>query len=178
MPGCPAVYAGAENRVGWCLKAATITQIRTLAATVRLGARHESRVSGQGKWRTNPGKLDRAPVWCIGGVLRPVLQGNYHDRRHHAPNARSRRTFRPPDPLLEPQDGARLFSAPAGKIHIINLEKTLPLMVDALNSPAVWLPGAATSFLSAPSAPPALQSVKKPPVATCRSCRTAGWAAC
>jgi hypothetical protein len=61
-------------------------------------------------------------------LRRTLSNGDYF----HAPDAGGRRAFRPPDPLLESQDGSVYFGA-RSKIHIINLEKTLPLYLDALN---------------------------------------------
>jgi len=64
-----------------------------------------------------------------------------------------------------PRMAPYIFGA-RGKIHIINLEKTLPLFGDAMN------------FVSALAQRRATRSRKKPSVAACRTSRRAGSAAC
>jgi ribosomal protein S2 len=64
-----------------------------------------------------------------------------------------------------PKMAPYIFGA-RGKIHIINLEKTLPLFTDAMN------------FLSAPSVRPASPWPRKPHAPACPSSPPAGSAAC
>src|SRR3546814_11660660 len=79
-------------------------------APVRLPARD---LDTEAAGRPNPGTFARPPMRAA-AASRPTLSrrpgspsgvtSNAPD--HHAPNAGSRRAFRPPDPLLEPQDVA------------------------------------------------------------------------
>ncbi len=55
-----------------------------------------------------------------------------HGQLVHATDAGSGCPFRTPDPLLEPENGPFIFGE-RNKIHIINLEKTQPLYVEAAN---------------------------------------------
>src|SRR3546814_4038495 len=74
--------------------------------------------------RPNPGTFARPPMRAA-AASRPTLSrrpgspsgvtSNAPD--HHAPNAGSRRAFRPPDPLLEPQDVAVHLRRPRQDPH-------------------------------------------------------------
>lgn len=67
-----------------------------------------------------------------------------------------------------PKMGQYIFGA-RGKIHIINLEKTVPLFNDAMNFISSIAQKRGTILFPAPSAAPASRSAKKPSVAACRS---------
>ena len=64
------------------------------------------------------------------------------------------------------------------KIHIINLERTVPLYKAAASSSASSSPTAARCCSSARSAPRAKRWPRRPYVAACRTSRSAGSAAC
>ena len=90
----------------------------------------------------------RNPEWralAAGGG--PTLKG-VSNVRDHASNAGGRRPFRPPDPLLEPQDGPYIFGA-RNKIHIVNLEQTLTSTTTrhGLRQEAVFQSGANILFV-------------------------------
>ena len=88
-----------------------------------------------------------------------------------------------------PKMGKYIFGA-RNKIHIINLEKTLPMLEEALTyvrrlaanklcpSLRSWLPARTRSCSLAPSAPPARSWLKKLHAAVLRMSTTAGSAAC
>lgn len=76
-----------------------------------------------------------------------------------------------------PKMGKFIFGA-RNKIHIINLEKTLPMFNEALTSLSAWPLARTRSCSSAPSVPPARSFARKPLVAVCRTSTIAGWAAC
>ena len=63
------------------------------------------------------------------------------------------------------------------RIHIINLEQTLPLLKDACNFAGKLAANGGRIRSSAPSALPARPSRKRPSAAACRSSPSAGWAA-
>jgi len=67
-----------------------------------------------------------------------------------------------------PKMAPYIFGA-RGKIHIINLEKTVPLFNDAMNFISSLPRSAAPSCSWAPSAARASRSVRKPSVAACPS---------
>ena len=69
------------------------------------------------------GHLERAEV-------KPNLEKSY-DISKHARVVAGRRALWPPNSLLEPEDGSVHFGA-RNKIHIINLEHTVPAFNDAL----------------------------------------------
>ena len=64
------------------------------------------------------------------------------------------------------------------KIHIINLEKTVPLYEDALNFIGSLATKKKISCSWVPSAPPSRSSKKRRGAAACPSSANAGWAAC
>ena len=95
----------------------------------------------------------------------------------HASNAGSRRSFRSPDPFLNPKMAPYIFGH-RNKIHIVNLEKTLPsttkrwLFVKKLpsNRGTILFVGTKRQAreIVAEEAPPAVR----------RASTSAGWAAC
>ena len=79
-------------------------------------------------WVPGLSLIKRVDRW---GVWRLTQQKRYQHDRQYEGNAPRRSTFRTPVPLLEPKDGAIHFRLP-NKIHIINLEHTVPALNDAL----------------------------------------------
>ena len=76
-----------------------------------------------------------------------------------------------------PKMAPYIFGA-RGKIHIINLETTLPLLIDALNFSSKLASKRGTIIFVVPSGPQARQLKKKPGVVECLLSPTAGWVAC
>ena len=76
-----------------------------------------------------------------------------------------------------PKMGKYIFGA-RNKIHIINLEKTLPMFNDALSFVERLAQAKTRSCSSAPSVPPANWSPSTPLAVVCHTSTTAGWAAC
>lgn len=76
-----------------------------------------------------------------------------------------------------PKMGKYIFGA-RNKIHIINLEKTLPMFNEALTFVERLAQGKTRFCSSAPSVPLARSLLKKQHVAVRRTSTTAGWAAC
>ena len=74
-----------------------------------------------------------------------------------------------------PKMAQYIFGA-RNKIHIVNLEKTLPMFQEAQE--AVWLPTKAPCCLSALNAKRVKSSAKKLPAPVCLLSITVGWAAC
>jgi hypothetical protein len=79
------------------------------------------------RWSAHPGCSFSG---MSGRTSDQTLWSNSHVR-NHARNAGSRCPLWSPNPLLEPEDGPFIFGH-RNKIHIINLEKTLPMFQDAL----------------------------------------------
>lgn len=76
-----------------------------------------------------------------------------------------------------PKMGAYIFGQ-RNKIHIVNLEKTLPLYQDAVNFMGTLAANGGKILLLAPNAPPAMASAKKPNAAVSRSSIIAGSVGC
>src|SRR5690606_8806694 len=85
-----------------------VTGEYTPAASARAGVPLERGSATEAAGRPNPGTIATARRWqpphpVTGGRFQCLESSNAPD--HHAPDAGSRRPFRPPDALLEPQDG-------------------------------------------------------------------------
>lgn len=76
-----------------------------------------------------------------------------------------------------PKMAPYIFGA-RGKIHIINLEKTVPLFTDAMNFLSGLAQKRGTILFVGTSAPRVKPSRKKQAVAGSPSSHSAGWAAC